>query len=59
MPKDSAEAFKWMQKASQNMIESSQVSTAMYELALMCEKGDGSIPRSGGCAQAVYAGRGI
>jgi hypothetical protein len=42
VPKDAAEAFKWMQKASQHdQTQSSRVSDALYDLALMYEKGEG------------------
>jgi uncharacterized protein len=42
VPQDAAEAFKWMQKASQHdQTQSSRVSDALYELALMYEKGEG------------------
>ena len=45
VPKDAAEAFKWMQKAAQNgKIQSSSVGDAIYALALMYEKGEGVLP---------------
>jgi uncharacterized protein len=39
--KDAVEAFKWMQKATQNDTASSRIGDAIYELALMYEEGEG------------------
>ena len=41
VPKDAAEAFKWMQKAAQNQTQGSGVDDAIYDLALMYENGEG------------------
>ena len=41
VPKDLAEAFKWMEKAAHNETPSSRVGHAIYALALMYEKGEG------------------
>jgi len=41
VPKNPAEAFKWMQKAASNSTPSSADGDAIYELALMYERGDG------------------
>ena len=41
VPKDPAEAFKWMQKAAHNDTASSVIGSAIYNLAVMYEKGEG------------------
>lgn len=44
VPRDPAQAFKWMQKAASNSAPSSRVGDAIYELALMYERGEGVLP---------------
>jgi uncharacterized protein len=39
--KNNSEAFKWMEKASENGASTSQIGDAAYALALMYEKGEG------------------
>jgi uncharacterized protein len=41
--KDPGEAFKWMQRASQNHTHSTRVSDAIYELGMMHENGEGTV----------------
>lgn len=53
VPKDAAEAFKWMKQAAHNDYTGSMITTAMYCLALMYEQGEGT-PRDLSAAHRLF-----